>query len=513
MRQKLNILGDANSNQPVTTASDFNGIDAFAAVHAGMLSLGEAVSLMDTAEALVTDVTMVRDTATAASAISGGNLSNTDFTTGIAIALRSADQTAGQVDAFIQGMGESIEDGLLSADSLLQRAIDATKEYAAKVGEYLMDLLNKVVDYVTGLLGTSGDTASEYLDKLKDIKKAGKTNLDYDNDDMPENIQERFAKTYPCLFVKSGDIDADAYVAFIKTLDESVSEKDSDIVSATIATSGTVDTALGAIYQNADASANSIKAKVNELIKNALAIDFIKDAQGYKAGHTEGSGYGDIKEFLDTTDIDDMLDSDTHYLRTTVVGRNKDSVFINAYTFSVKANEAIARLKAGKKENGEDYAKASDVKKELTTIKNGIKFKLVSIKFDESTAIANMSNARLLEFSELEMIANKLKGVNKDISSKAKKHENTLKTITKKVKDSIDKIDKTISKASPSKDANKSLAIPFAESYLVLLEITSKHSLGEITGTVQGMTQTATGAVRFPLKVVMDESLRKMNKK
>lgn len=521
----LQINLGAESRTRKVDDKNFDAVEAYAAVVGAGEALDRTAMQMDMLQTSMHNVEVGQALATAVADATGDN--------GVAVAvgresLRMSLSMIGQSgmaeEAYVGA--ESITAGAEAAENIFSKMWTKVKELAVKAWKWIIELINKITNFVLGLFGKSEDTAEKLLKLLKSVKEDGRTKLDATEFDKA--VAVRLAKEIPLLASKS------------KT---SLTDYKDSITNTLVQTSSLTD-----IIKDAETAGNNPKKVVEttlKAIKEVTKTEKIGTTPiGYVSRETEGadlkfnssllnqilpslvtaftnSAPSKITDDISGIDLDDAVSeiSDEIYMgKAKVISSTPDKVVVLGYGLSEDGKETYDYLVSGKDSDGTPLNKDKGYKKVgpmINKIYNSIKTKTVIVKIDDiSDATDKFEDIVPLDYTDCKAIADELKKANKEIEKNLKEYNKAIKDADKKVdtefKTNSATVD-TINSEANGEDASelRNMAKVMAN----IIEKTSKVNLDINREIAKALTDSSNAVARSKIGHVITESVKLWVKK
>ena len=431
-----------------------DSLDAYAGIVAAVEGLTLESHRLDMLEKAAAGIEKASAMVTAVSDASGDNDLATAVGRETLVTSLSLIGQANMIDDFTVGK-ESVTYGA-EGSNLLETAWKKAKEVSAKIWAWIKELLTKTINFIKSLFGKKEDTYETLIKLLDDAKEDGRTTLTIK--DFGEAVQDRLAKETPVTLkmLDGKDLTDSAISDSITAMLTAISDKDAGKKVLSINKADTVANITKLLDSVTDTIQIGKDYKLPEDIVDASKISDIFDNLFY----TKDSLFGQLfngnavafKGFV--VDGDDTISGDVRdYVENELSGYDSVKVSITAVTprkiqyiaACVKDDgleEKLTQLTALKtaKKFTSDIKDLSAVRTLVKGILSAVSIKEGSYTVPEKDVKEFGKNVKPLEYTDAKSIAEKLKGVNKNIdktligySKVVDKFEKDLATVEKKI--------------------------------------------------------------------------------
>jgi len=377
-----------------------DSLDAYAGIVAAVEGLTLESHRLDMLEKAAAGIEKASAMVTAVSDASGDNDLATAVGRETLVTSLSLIGQANMIDDFTVGK-ESVTYGA-EGSNLLETAWKKAKEVSAKIWAWIKELLTKTINFIKSLFGKKEDTYETLIKLLDDAKEDGRTTLTIK--DFGEAVQDRLAKETPVTLkmLDGKDLTDSAISDSITAMLTAISDKDAGKKVLSINKADTV-------------------ANITKLLDSVT--DTIQIGKDYKLPENELSGYDSVK-----VSITAVTPRKIQYIAACV----KDDGLEEKLT-------QLTALKTAKKFTS-DIKDLSAVRTLVKGILSAVSIKEGSYTVPEKDVKEFGKNVKPLEYTDAKSIAEKLKGVNKNIdktligySKVVDKFEKDLATVEKKI--------------------------------------------------------------------------------
>lgn len=456
------------------------------------VQLNDADVESQTLGAAMNQVSETMETANAvAGTESGDAMGQAIMSTGIVCASITMGGTAADV--------QDVVDGNLSASDFFGKIVEAAKDAAKKVWEFIRNLLNKGADLIAGIIGSNGTSGKVLVDKLKKLKKDGKTNLG--DAEFSKATQERLAKLYPVLI--GSKLDFSGISKFIqdtagKVEDETALETSRNDLNLSLKSIADLQT----IFKTNGNDSNMVAATAGAA--NEILTDLLK----LSAKTVYESSVTDAKDYLDTDAIDKEI-GEVYHANVRLIVCTAKKAYLTAVIITDAGHDKIKD--AEKLLNGLDLTDndnvevAGKIASAINKLSSALTFKGFKVDFDETEALDTADKIEPMVFSDCMDIAKLLDTSSKNVE---KRLRNMKKMADKVEKDNNKKIDDTTA-ANSEKDGTRRIFGKVALDYSIR---ENKKTMDLYRLTTEAITAAGMELVKSPFDTFINESVRLMKK-